>query len=667
MEDFPNTRPLRLRLFVVDTTSGSPLPNITLQARWVDGGVLGQLSPRLRTDANGYASFTMYEPDGAVAPEIRVFPVGDPTATTNFVAADIEADNSPRLLALDSSTIVEPTGGNLRTMSDPDPIDLLYTTSATEIPHVNLGLGLCGKLIPNTLQSSCFKFHTFTFTEFTPKSITFITPPGAARPNYIARQSFIGVALELDQCWNARGHSVGKILNSFPLAPCESVNIAILDYTRNERSFRDETSSRTENSIFRSNRDSLQYQSFRGMLHQSKTEWGLSGNLLLKNSVVLSGVMGNATLDQTTASAMLNKVTESLQHSSSAVATINSMVVMEASVEERKTLSTRTIGNHNHCHTLTIMYYEVVRNYLVKTSVKRGREVLFIQGPTAPWTIQRAHDWAYMIREALLDPSLEPCIDKLGEALCCLDHLEEGAACDPETCDACCCANRLVDHLNTHLHHYNAAQGLAEDANSRVAWMIEAEYMGQPLLSQVEPEPIGIFGGYLAFPLLNVDDIQITIPSKIQYISLPTKGVFAEGLLGNCNTCEVIEEGVHRNFKDDPCGCSAAEIPADFGKPGSNILSGSGLAGTTIGNLWGHPSNPFGSTVDMLSKLNEAFLDPELLINNTALTAAKDIALKIAEKLQAQVEEEKESGSASPDDIKTLVTMINFLMGFAGV
>src|SRR5690554_8239065 len=41
-------------------------------------------------------------------------------------------------------------------------------------------------------------------------------------------------------------------------------------------------------------------------------------------------------------------------------------------------------------------------------------------------------------------------------------------------------------------------------------------------------------------------------------ISVHTKGVYAEAVLGRCNSCEVIDESRHWRFDEAPCGCSGA-------------------------------------------------------------------------------------------------------------
>ena len=45
-----------------------------------------------------------------------------------------------------------------------------------------------------------------------------------------------------------------------------------------------------------------------------------------------------------------------------------STVIVQASQAEQNTLTTRRVANHNHCHALTIQYYEVLRHYRVTTT-----------------------------------------------------------------------------------------------------------------------------------------------------------------------------------------------------------------------------------------------------------------------------------------------------------
>lgn len=666
MEELPISPPVRLRLYAVDANKGQPLAYITLQAQWKDGTKAGTVSPRLQTDANGFVSFLLEQPDGFLAPEIHVFAVHGPSNSEVFLPADLIGDTRPRLLPLDSATIYEPSATpQLPSTTAPDALDLEYADSLTHLPDLQLGGGLCGQLIPNSLSRQCYKFNVFAITDFTANSVLTRHAGGQATSS---RRTYTGVMVEFEQCWNPVGHSIGQILNSFPLAPCESVSLAVLDYSRRERSARQESTTRTESSIYNAHHDSLQRETFTGMFSQISTDMGMTTGMDVL-FVSMSMAIGMASTTQVATSNALSQVTENLQQSASAVAQQNSCIVMEASVEERKVLTTRTITNHNHCHALTIMYYEVMRNYTVITRARGSREVLMIECPTTPFTIHELQCNAYLLRQALLDPSLLACFDELAEALCCSDKsAQTGSPCDPKVCEGCCCVQLLLDHLNCHLDYYWTYIAAAMDTNSRIAWMMNSTYLGQPLLSMIDPNPVGVYGNFLVFPLLASPFTPATgIPPVIQRISLPTKGVFAEGLLGKCNTCEPKNDDVFWDFQTSPCGCgcSSTEVPEGFASPGNALLPGSGLGSAQIGNLINWPANPFGETSQLLPTLMSTFLNPELMNDPVALGVAKDVAASMAARWTEFIEllgTEDKSGNIKP----FAEMVLSILQGFAG-
>jgi len=383
----------------------------------------------------------------------------------------------------------------------------------------------------------------------------------------------------------------------------------------------------------------------------------------------MSMAMGMSSNTQSTVSNALTQMTESLQQSASAVAQQNSCIVMEASVEERKVLTTRTITNHNHCHALTMMYYEVMRNYTVSTRPRGWRQVLMVECPNIPFTLSVLMCHAHLLRQALLDPSLLHCFDEISEAACCMgNQTQTGSVCDPKVCNGCCCVQLLLDHLNCHLEYYWTYISAAVDASTRIAWMINSTYMGQPLLSVIDPTPVGVYGNFLVYPLLSSPLTPVTgIPTTVQRVSLPTKGVFAEGLLGKCNTCEPKNDDVFWDFQTSPCGCGcgSAEVPEGFATPGNTLLPGSGLGSAQIGNLINWPGNPFGDTSQLLPSLLATFMNPELMNDPVALAVAKDVAANMAARWTEFIEllgDEDKSGN-----IKSFAQMVlSILEGFAG-
>ena len=56
------------------------------------------------------------------------------------------------------------------------------------------------------------------------------------------------------------------------------------------------------------------------------------------------------------------------------VRSLTSTVVVQASQAEQSQVQTRRVANHNHCHALTIQYYEVLRHFRINTEFVRLAE-----------------------------------------------------------------------------------------------------------------------------------------------------------------------------------------------------------------------------------------------------------------------------------------------------
>jgi len=83
------------------------------------------------------------------------------------------------------------------------------------------------------------------------------------------------------------------------------------------------------------------------------------------------------------------------------------------------------------------------------------------------------------------------------------------------------------------------------------------------LIGQIENDPITVYGDFLVFPVAGsqlVDDPSVAPVSKL--VTMPTPGVYSEGILGQCNTCEKIDPDRYWNWKDSPCpDCSPLPPP----------------------------------------------------------------------------------------------------------
>src|SRR5689334_7192389 len=125
---------------------------------------------------------------------------------------------------------------------------------------------------------------------------------------------------------------------------------------------------------------------------------------------------------------------------------------------------------------------------------------------------------------------------------------------------ASCCIQKLLGHLNCHKRYYNHILWLNEDPNERIMRWSCCRREAEPfsLIGEIENNPLSIYGDFVVFPVAGsqlLDDPSILPVSRL--ITMPTPGVYVEGVLGQCDTCEKIDPDRFWDWKDSPCSDSA--------------------------------------------------------------------------------------------------------------
>ena len=172
--------------------------------------------------------------------------------------------------------------------------------------------------------------------------------------------------------------------------------------------------------------------------------------------------------------------------------------------------------------------------------------------------------------------------------------------------EASCVIKKLIAHLNAHKRYYNSLVWLGEDPNERVMkWSCCRE---QSLLSQIENTPIAVYGDFLVFPAAGseaVTDGSVLPVSRL--VTIPTPGVYSEGILGQCDTCEIQDPLRFSNWKDSPCCDENSTVPNSPTTPaGIKPSDLSGLTPAALTNLitlMTVPTEPASSLKDLVSTL----------------------------------------------------------------
>ncbi|MDW3191402.1 MAG: hypothetical protein R8G66_03530 [Cytophagales bacterium] len=253
-----------------------------------------------------------------------------------------------------------------------------------------------------------------------------------------------GHIVHFKQIWRADGYSMGDLLYSLPLAPCQKKQIAIFDWGRSESTGRTESLTAEDRLSSHLSRDrdvtdiintSLSEQIKGGseseLYSKSKTSGigggiggsfgssasaslpagatGLpvdaSGSMSLGVSGGLSGGFGKQVNESNSSSSAwqdsardlsansMNSLKDSIMQSASSVRSQRSTVVETLDQNETLNVQTEVIANHNHCHSMTVQYFEVLRHLAVEQKVVAAQECLFIPLEMSPFTSEKILRW----------------------------------------------------------------------------------------------------------------------------------------------------------------------------------------------------------------------------------------------------------------------------------
>ncbi len=246
-----------------------------------------------------------------------------------------------------------------------------------------------------------------------------------------------GHILHFKQKWKADGYSLGDLLYSLPLAPCQEKQIAIIDWDREERSARSESQTITEALVADISHDrdisEIISSSFRESINASSTNktgstsggiggaFGFIGNSLglgIAGGVSHSGASSSSTATQNSsrdlAGSTLNRLQDNIAQSASSLRNQRSTVIQTVGQAENMTVQTEVIKNNNHCHAMTVEYFEVLKHYAIETELVDVQECLFVPLPMSLFDHQKILRWRNTLRRAVYGQKLIRGFDAIG-------------------------------------------------------------------------------------------------------------------------------------------------------------------------------------------------------------------------------------------------------------
>ncbi|KTC82986.1 papain-like cysteine protease family protein [Legionella brunensis] len=238
-----------------------------------------------------------------------------------------------------------------------------------------------------------------------------------------------GHLLHFKSEWIADGYSLGDLLYSLPLAPGQKKQIVVFDWERRE-SASNVQSLEYEESLYNSlSRDRDIFEISKGVIEENIS--GKSSATTASASAGIGGVVGGLlfgvsggvghsgstasqkSLRQTSASD-LQKIRDRIMQSANAVRSQRSSVIQTVSQGERFEVSSETVANYNHCHAITIQYYEVLRHFKVRQRFAEARECLFVPLLMSQFELNKLLRWKETLDAALLNRSLSKGFEAAG-------------------------------------------------------------------------------------------------------------------------------------------------------------------------------------------------------------------------------------------------------------
>ncbi|MBL1101056.1 ComEA family DNA-binding protein [Streptomyces coffeae] len=225
-----------------------------------------------------------------------------------------------------------------------------------------------------------------------------------------------GHLLRFKQEWVADGYSMGDLLYSLPLAPAQRKMIAIVDWERRESAAREEFTTAAEQLSASLTRDrdvtdivnaTLSEEARGGSHADTGAIGGGFGIPLLGGLLGIGGGTSSAnsssweTASRTTTAYALNQLRDRTLQGASAVRSQRSSVVQTVTQGERTVAETEVVANYNHCHTLTVQYFQVLRHLLVRQRLSDVQECLFVPLLISRFTPDKVLRWGETLRPEL--------------------------------------------------------------------------------------------------------------------------------------------------------------------------------------------------------------------------------------------------------------------------
>ena len=228
-----------------------------------------------------------------------------------------------------------------------------------------------------------------------------------------------GHILEFRMRWRSNGYSLGTVAKTLTLAPRQVKRIQKIEWQRLERTRREERTQLRDEVADEVSRERTYEDTVEASLDEwakgesrSSTSSGAGGFGFASPGFVIGGGGGHSRANSSsstsggrdTRAAEEQRLRDSIRRFADSLRRLDSLVVTEVTQEETVTGTTEIVRNANYAHSLTVIYYQILRHLKLQTEFAAVRECVFVPFAIKPFTIARAYRWRESIRKGLRDP-----------------------------------------------------------------------------------------------------------------------------------------------------------------------------------------------------------------------------------------------------------------------
>jgi hypothetical protein len=221
-----------------------------------------------------------------------------------------------------------------------------------------------------------------------------------------------GHLLQFKQEWFSDGYSLGDLLYSLPLAPGQKKQIVVFDWDRKDSASNTQQLDYQESLYNSLSRD----RDVNDVASSMLTEKTKAGSVSASGSYGFIGVSGSASYQSSSRAATANSfqhVNDRTVQAGNATRNQRATVIQTVSQGERFQVSAEVIANYNHCHAMTMQYFEVLRHFEIKTRLANVQECLFIPLAISPFDENKALRWRNILAEEIIKKNLSSGFDAL--------------------------------------------------------------------------------------------------------------------------------------------------------------------------------------------------------------------------------------------------------------